>query len=99
MRYLRLPFFIALIALKNTESWGKILFELFGLQAIILCLTLLNVLLGGLLYFEMQRYQELKVEFLHEEQQLKRVRDFWQDIREEFPMHKKAIEAKEILGK
>lgn len=99
MLYLRLPFFLTLLALKNAESWGKILFELFGLQAIILCLTLLNTLFGVLLYLEMQRYQDLKAELLHEEQQLKKARDFWQSIREEFPTHKKAVEAEEILRK
>lgn len=97
MFYLHLPFFLVLLALKNAESWVKILFELFGLQAIILCLTMLNILFGGLLFFEMRRYQDLKSELVHEEQQLKKVRDFWQDIREEFPTHKRAIQVEEMF--
>jgi hypothetical protein len=98
MLYLRLPLFLAALALKNAESWGKILFELFGLQAIILCLAVLNIAFGGLLYLELRRYQDLKAELVHEEQQLKKVRVFWQNIREEFPTHKTATEVEELLA-
>lgn len=97
MKYFHLPLFLTLLAVKNAESWMRILFALFGVYFIMTTLVVLNSIFGGLLYFEMREYQDLRSERVHEEQLLEDYRQFWQKVHTEFPTHRTAIEAERIL--
>jgi hypothetical protein len=99
MLYLRLPFFLLFLVLKNIESWTRILLELVGAQLFILVLIVTNILVGSLLYLELQRHRQLTVELKENQNKIEKHKVFWRKILEQFPTHKTALEADQVLEK
>lgn len=98
MQWIFLPFFLAKLAFKNAVSWSKMGGETFGFPVALLCLLLLNMVLGVLLYTSYQDFDSAKTDLASTEERYQKAQQFWGTLYKEVPGHRQIEAAQKTLA-